>query len=112
MLGKKPSPYLYWVMTCAACAVSVESMVKSLFGVQKAEVNYATQTVKVDFDCSSVHPSKFKEAVPAIGYDLILDTEKGKEAQKNNYKTLKRWIIATSILTNKPINLSIKSWKH
>lgn len=90
-------------MTCAACAVSVESMVKSLFGVQKAEVNYATQTVKVDFDPSSVQPPKFREAVQAIGYDLILDTEKGKEAQeeaqKNNYKTLKKRIIATSILT-------------
>jgi Cu2+-exporting ATPase len=90
-------------MTCAACAVSVESMVKSLLGVQKAEVNYATQTVKVDFDPSSVQPPKFREAVQSIGYDLILDTEKGKEvqeeAQKNNYKTLKKRIIATSIFT-------------
>lgn len=90
-------------MTCAACAVSVESMVKSLLGVQKAEVNYATQTVKIDFDPSSVQPPKFQEAVQSIGYDLILDTEKGKEAQeeaqKSNYKALKKRIIATTILT-------------
>uniref|UniRef100_F4C152 P-type Cu(+) transporter n=2 Tax=Sphingobacteriaceae TaxID=84566 RepID=F4C152_SPHS2 len=90
-------------MTCAACAVSVESMVKSLFGVNNAEVNYATQTVKVAYDPTTVQPNKFREAVQSIGYDLVLDMERGKEvqeeAQKNQYKTLKTRIVATSILT-------------
>lgn len=90
-------------MTCAACAVSVESMVKSLFGVNNAEVNYATQTVKVAYDPATVQPNKFREAVQSIGYDLVLDMERGKEvqeeAQKNQYKTLKTRIVATSILT-------------
>jgi Cu2+-exporting ATPase len=36
-------------MTCAACASSVESMIGSQKGVEKAEVNYATQSVKVAF---------------------------------------------------------------
>jgi Cu2+-exporting ATPase len=90
-------------MTCAACAVSVESMVKSLFGVNNAEVNYATQTVKVAYNPATVQPNKFREAVQSIGYDLVLDMERGKEVQeetqKNRYKTLKTRIVATSILT-------------
>lgn len=90
-------------MTCAACAVSVESIVKSIFGVHNAEVNYATQTVKIAFDSNTVQLNKFKEVVQSIGYDLVLDTEKGKEvqeeAQKSHYKALKARIVATSILT-------------
>jgi Cu2+-exporting ATPase len=33
-------------MTCAACASSVESMIGSQKGVEKVEVNYATQSVR------------------------------------------------------------------
>ncbi|QEL03963.1 cation-translocating P-type ATPase [Olivibacter sp. LS-1] len=89
-------------VTFAACGVSVESMIKSIFGVHNAEVNYATQTVKVVFDSIAVQLNKFKEVLQSIGYDLILDTEKGKEVlevQKIHYKALKSRIIATSILT-------------
>jgi Cu2+-exporting ATPase len=37
-------------MTCAACAVSVESMLKSQAGVKDAGVNFANQTAWVDFN--------------------------------------------------------------
>ena len=35
-------------MTCAACAVSVESMLKSTAGVKDAGVNFANQTAWVE----------------------------------------------------------------
>ncbi len=90
-------------MTCAACAVSVESMIGSQLGVDKAEVNYATQSVKVWYHPEQVQPQAFQKVVQSIGYDLILDTESGKEkqeeVQRGNYEALKKRMIAAAILT-------------
>ena len=36
-------------MTCASCAVSVESILSSLPGVTKAVVNFSTQQVQVEY---------------------------------------------------------------
>ncbi|MBC7567115.1 MAG: copper-translocating P-type ATPase, partial [Pedobacter sp.] len=50
-----------------------------------------------------VLPSAFQKAVQAIGYDLILDTESGKEkqeeVQRSNYQALKARVIAAALLT-------------
>ncbi len=90
-------------MTCAACASSVESMISAQPGVDKAEVNYATQSVKVSYHPDQVQPSAFQKALQGVGYDLILDTETGKEkqeeVQRSNYQALKNRVIAAAVLT-------------
>jgi len=90
-------------MTCAGCAASVESMIGAQKGVDKAEVNYASQSVKVAFHPQIIQPVVFQKAVQSVGYDLILDTENGKalqeEAQQNNYQLLKTKITWAVLLT-------------
>jgi Cu2+-exporting ATPase len=90
-------------MTCASCAASVESMVGAQKGVDKAEVNYASQSVKVAFHPDLIQPVNFQKAVQSVGYNLILDTENGnllqEEAQQNNYQLLKTKITWAGILT-------------
>jgi len=90
-------------MTCASCAVSVESMIGAQAGVKQAEVNYATQKVKVTYDADLIQPEGIQKAVQSVGYDLILDTDRGNEKQEqvqaDNYKALKKRIIAAGILT-------------
>jgi Cu2+-exporting ATPase len=90
-------------MTCAACASSVESMIGAQNGVGKAEVNYATQSVKVAFYPEIVQAINLQRSVQSIGYHLIIDTVNGKkkqeEAQKNQYHRLKRNIVWASALT-------------
>ncbi|TCC96047.1 heavy metal translocating P-type ATPase [Pedobacter hiemivivus] len=90
-------------MTCAACAVSVESIIGAQSGVDKAEVNYATQSVKVIYHPDAVQPEALQKAVQSIGYDLIVEQEGAKElqeeAQRNNYEALKKRMIYSSILT-------------
>lgn len=90
-------------MTCAGCAASVESMIGAQTGVEKAEVNYATQSVKVAFHPDVVGPRNLRQSVQSIGYDLIIDTlnaqEKQKEVQQSHYKQLKRNILWATILT-------------
>ncbi len=90
-------------MTCAGCASSVESMIGVQKGVEKAEVNFATQTVKVAYDPAIVQPVGLQRSVQSVGYDLIIDTVNGKEkqdqAQRDHYRELKRNIIWAGMLT-------------
>lgn len=90
-------------MTCAACAVSVESIIGAQTGVEKAEVNYASQSVKITYHPDAVQPEAMQKAVQSIGYDLILQQEGARElqeeVQRNNYEALKRRMIWSLILT-------------
>jgi len=90
-------------MTCAGCASSVQSVLGKQKGIETAEVNYATQQVKVVYQPHVIHPGQFREALQGAGYDLILDTvnasEKQAEVQADNYKALKRKTILAAVLT-------------
>jgi len=90
-------------MSCASCAVSVETILGAQNGVEKAEINYATQLVKVAFQPEIVQPAGLQQSVQSIGYDLIIDTANGKakqeEAQQNHYQQLKKNITwATALI--------------
>ena len=89
-------------MTCAGCASSVQSILSAQKGVESAEVNYATQQVKVQFLPKVIQPAQFKLALQSVGYDVILDTvnatDKQAEIQHANYTSLKtRTIFAASL---------------
>src|SRR5690606_3835741 len=62
-------------MTCAACAVSVESMLKAAPGVKEAAVNFANQTAWVEYDANATKPAELQNVVRSIGYDLVIDAE-------------------------------------
>jgi Cu2+-exporting ATPase len=98
---KKTFPVLG--MTCAACAVSLESMLKSAKGVHNAGVNYANQTAWAEYD-ETVNEEELQNAVRGIGYDLIVDAEDPgqvqQDAQARHYEELKKrtiWAVILSI---------------
>ena len=72
-MGRETFPVLE--MTCAACAVSVESILKSTPGVKDAAVNFANQTASVEYDHKLLKPADLQKAVQSIGYDLVVDVE-------------------------------------
>lgn len=92
-------------MTCASCAISVESMLKSQDGVIDASVNYATQTVVVEYLPNIITTNGLRKTVQSIGYDLIVESddkfsESVEEIQEMKFEALKRktiWAIALSI---------------
>jgi len=90
-------------MTCAGCASSVQNILQGQQGINSAEVNYATQNVKIVYSPSAIQPQQFKSALQAVGYDIILDRENGREKQadeqQKNYTSLKRRTILAGILT-------------
>ena len=90
-------------MTCAACAVSVESMLKSTPGVKDAAVNFANQTASVEYDTKLTKPADLQNSVRSIGYDLVVDVEDPQavqeEAQRKHYEAVKQRTIWASILS-------------
>ena len=81
-------------MTCAACAVSVESILKSADGVQDAGVNFANQDAWVSYNPQVTNPQNLRKAVQSIGYDLIIEKDNQQElketAQKNHFQQIKK----------------------
>lgn len=90
-------------MTCAACAVSVESMLANTPGVMKAGVNFATQTAWAEFNPEQATVENLRSSVQEIGYDLIVDTEDASQAQADeqmrHYKKIKSRFIWSALLT-------------
>jgi Cu2+-exporting ATPase len=100
-IAKQTFPVLE--MTCAACAVSVESMLKATAGVKNASVNFANQSALVEYDTTAAQPTDLQNAVRAIGYDLVVDAEDPQavkeEAQRKHYQEVKLRTIWSSILS-------------
>lgn len=100
-LAKETFPVLE--MTCAACAISVESMLKSVPGVKDAGVNFANQSAWVQYDHTAVTPAVLQQTVRSIGYDLVIDKENRdevkEEAQRKHYQAVKERTIWSSVLS-------------
>lgn len=98
---KKTFPVLE--MSCAACAASVESMLKSTKGVADAGVNFATHNAWVEYDEKAATPADLQQAIRSIGYDLIVEEENAvaiqEEAQVRHYQEVKQRTIWASILS-------------
>ncbi|MFN5590030.1 MAG: cation transporter, partial [Bacteroidota bacterium] len=68
-------------MTCAACAVSLETYLGGQTGVEKVVVSYPNLSVFVGFDSETITEVRLAEAAKEIGYELLLgDSAKGIEA--------------------------------
>ena len=92
-------------MTCASCAVSVESMLKSQVGVIAASVNYANAKVSVEFIPTLIKVEHLRKVVQNIGYDLLIDDSPSiddtvEHIQKEKFIKLKKktyWALALSV---------------
>ena len=60
-------------MSCASCAVTVQKVVASQKGVRDAAVNFANETLTVNYDPHTTTLHKLKHAVKEVGYDLQLN---------------------------------------
>ncbi|WP_343745752.1 heavy metal translocating P-type ATPase [Chitinophaga sp.] len=90
-------------MTCAACAVSMESTLGSVEGVSAAGVNFANQTAWVEYNPGITSPEQLRDAVRSIGYDIVIEKENQDEikeaAQQKHYQAVKQRTIWASVLS-------------
>jgi Cu2+-exporting ATPase/Cu+-exporting ATPase len=57
-------------MHCASCAGIIEKTFKKTEGVHSVEVNYGTETAKIDFDASKTNAHHLSEKIEKLGYSL------------------------------------------
>ena len=81
-------------MSCAVCALNVETTLNAREGVKEAKVNFANATVAVEYDPKAVTPEELKQAVMEAGYDLIVerenDPDEGERVRQAEFRALKR----------------------
>ena len=81
-------------MSCAVCALNVETTLNACPGVKEAKVNFANGTVTVEYDAGTVKPEELKQAVEAAGYELMVEEEEdpgeGERLRREEFRALKR----------------------
>lgn len=89
-------------MSCAVCALNVETTLGAQEGVYEAKVNFAGSTVLVDYNPRVITPVELQKAVEAAGYELVVenteDTDHADHLQREEFLALKRKTIGAIVL--------------
>jgi P-type Cu2+ transporter len=105
-------------MSCAGCAHSIESILKSTDGVKEASVNFASNTVLVKYDGSVTDMEKIQKAVAGIGYELLIPQaehhHKGhdQDHQHHEHDHLLKYKMITALVIAVPMVLLSMVWHH
>ena len=67
-------------MTCSACANRIEKVVSKMDGVKEANINFATETLTVNYDDKIITKAEIEQKVEKIGYKVE------KNIQSHTYK--------------------------
>lgn len=61
-------------MTCAGCAARLEKALLRSTGVQKAEVNFANTSARVEFEAESTNPAQLAQVIDNAGFNVPTQT--------------------------------------
>lgn len=67
-------------MTCSACANRIEKVISKINGVKEANVNFATETLTIDYNEQKVSKEVIEQKIEKIGYKVQ------KNIQSDTYK--------------------------
>ena len=78
-------------MACSACSANVEKKLNSLPGIKSAAVNLPGRTALVEYNPDEISLERMKSEINAIGYDLVIETNRSAEAiERRELQRLKR----------------------
>ncbi len=72
-------------MSCVSCAHHIEKSISKMDGVISSEVNFATETIKVNFDENRVNFDQMNQLVQPLGYSLLDNKQKESDKIKVPY---------------------------
>ncbi|WP_028845854.1 heavy metal translocating P-type ATPase [Thermodesulfatator atlanticus] len=84
MSAKKELFFKISGMSCAACAARLEKALNSLPGVTEAQVNFASQTLRITFDPEKLSFEALKEKVKQEGFELLPFSDAEEETLENS----------------------------
>ncbi|MCY7796530.1 copper ion binding protein, partial [Bacillus spizizenii] len=73
-------------MTCAACANRIEKRLNKIEGVTNAPVNFALETVTIEYNPKETSVTDLKEVVDKLGYKLQPKGDEEREAAASKKK--------------------------
>lgn len=93
-------------MTCASCVNTVEKTLKQISGVITASVNFATETVRIEYIPTIVDYREMKKRISSVGYEMLpikeISMDPESTIRDEEQKSLKQRLI-TSIIISVPI---------
>ena len=104
-------------MSCASCAVRVETTLNKLDGVT-ATVNFATEKASVHFDASELSVPDLVAAVESIGYGAVLAPEPGQhqgghqhdDLDDRGVRALRTRVVVSALLAVPVVLLAMVPW--
>ncbi|GAA4239310.1 heavy metal translocating P-type ATPase [Postechiella marina] len=110
-------------MTCASCAMSIESYIKEQDGIYNVAVNYPNQSIALDYDTSKVSIKTIEEKIKQIGYTLVIGEHKTSQntfekLEKKKLELLKKKLIIAIVFSTPifimamflPEKIAYKNW--
>lgn len=91
-------------MDCADCALKLEKGVARLDGVHRADVNFATATMWVQYDAETVAPQDIVRRIRTLGYDV--DANAGTRRSPAAASQRSRWETLLTYLGSHPRDLA------
>lgn len=92
-------------LKCAVCAMKVEKKVKTIKGVNVAAVNFAANTLTVEYDSKKISLEGIQNEVRSLGYDLLVDAneEEIRKKERLHRREMKirlaiTWVLALSLM--------------
>jgi Cu2+-exporting ATPase len=71
-------------MSCASCALSIQTLLSAQEGIKSAVVNLAMEQVVVEYEPEVITPPQMEKVVDGIGYKLITDKSVSPDTQEDN----------------------------
>jgi Cu+-exporting ATPase len=93
--------YLITGMHCANCAKAIEKKTGKVPGVTKAEVNFASESLTVEFDPQVAKSEDLVAAVEAAGYKAS-ENEEGKNRERSRESDRQKKLLTISIILTLP----------
>lgn len=83
-------------MMCAGCSARVEQKLNTLDGISSASVNLPARTALVEYDPQQISLEQMRDALAAIGYEMVIEEDRNVEAiEHHNYISLRNKVAAS-----------------
>jgi Cu+-exporting ATPase len=94
----KKESYSIVGMHCASCKRLIEMQLNDSDGVDKATVNYSTETLYIEYDDTKLDFDKLASIVSGAGnYKLVKDDAEKQDEKNKEYMVLKKRLVVTGV---------------
>ena len=83
-------------MMCAGCSARVEQKLNALDGISSASVNLPARTALVEYDPQQISLEQMRDALAAIGYEMVIEEDRNVEAiERHHFVALRNKVAAS-----------------